>query len=87
MADIEATQTPPGKLDKFNRGLAYYLNNIFKFIWTVAWFFIKLSGVLLFVFPFVLFGMCLVSPDSAIKTLEALTHLLQLIINLFRGVS
>lgn len=76
----------PGKFKRFNAGLAYYLDNAFKFFFTLFKFFIKVTGILVITFPFVLFGMCLVSPDSAIRTLEALTHLIRLIINLFNGI-
>ncbi|MDR1093411.1 MAG: hypothetical protein LBL66_04610 [Clostridiales bacterium] len=83
--DSDASGTP-GKFKRFNAGLAYYLDNAFKFFFTLFKFFIKVAGVIALTFPFVLFGMCLVSPDSAIKTLEALTALIRLIIDLFKGV-
>jgi hypothetical protein len=72
------------RFKRFNDAFAYYLGNVFRFVWTLFRFFIKLAGVSAITFPLILFGMCLVSPDSAVQTIEAFARFLNVIVELFR---
>ncbi len=75
----------PGKFARFNSLFGYFLHNIFRFIFAIFKFLIKISAIVLITFPFALFAMCFIAPGSAFKTLEALASLLQMIIDLFRS--
>jgi hypothetical protein len=83
MDDKTTNAPPPERFKKFNGGLAYYLDNIFKFVFVIFKFFIKLSGLMLFTFPILVFGMCLVAPDAAVKSLETIVQLIQTTLNIF----
>jgi ABC-type transport system involved in cytochrome bd biosynthesis fused ATPase/permease subunit len=76
----------PGKFERFNIKLAYYLNNVFKFIFALFKFCAKTAALIIITFPFILFGMCIVSPAAAIKTLEVVAQFAQIIINLFKQI-
>ena len=83
---VQGGRQKPRKFAAFNAGFGYFLDNIFRFVFSILKFFIKVSGVVFIAFPFVIFGMCIAAPESAVKTLEALTSLLQTIINIFKTV-
>jgi hypothetical protein len=74
-----------GKFEKFNKSISYLSTNITKSIWTVIWFLIKIGGILLFAFPFIFLGMCLVSPNYALNTITVITTTLETIIKIFGG--
>jgi cytoskeletal protein RodZ len=74
------------KFETFNNGLAYYLKNIRRFIWTVVKFVIIIAGILAVAFPFVIVALLFVSPESAVKAVKALSEILEIMINLFLNV-
>lgn len=69
--------------EAFNNGLAYYLKNISRFLFTIIFFIIKIVVVLMLLFPFILIGIAVVSPQHAIQVIEAIKHMLELIVHLF----
>jgi hypothetical protein len=69
---------------KFNNGLNYYLKNIIRLIWTLTKFFIFIMGVGLIVFPFILFGMVIVSPSYSVEVVKALGEILETLIIVFQ---
>lgn len=81
---VEAINPQKKRFKRFNDGLAYGLDNIFRFVWTITKFCVKVSGVSLFLFPFVIMAMCIISPESATATLEALMRFIQNVINIFK---
>lgn len=70
--------------EKFNNSMSYWLGNIFKFFWTIFKFLIKVCGVLLITFPLIIIGMAFISPETAVKTIEAIAAILRAFIDIFK---
>ncbi|MDR1905391.1 MAG: hypothetical protein LBQ27_00540 [Clostridiales bacterium] len=85
-ADIEIRQKCYSKnlYTRFNNALDYYLKNTMKLIWVLTKFFVFVTGVCLIASPFIIFGMSIISPDSAVKFVKALGEILETLINVFR---
>jgi hypothetical protein len=81
IATDSAKKEKPRIFDKFNAKLSYYLRNIVKLTWSIAKFFILMSGIFSLASPFILFGMILIDPDGAVKTVKALAEILETLIS------